>query len=63
LRSSTSLAKSLAKGIGGVGIVRVAVAAANTNAVYDATGKGIRSLPITFDKLMALGLSATSPMG
>ncbi len=38
------------KGIGEVGIVGVAAAVAN--AVFNATGKRIRSLPITPDKLM-----------
>jgi xanthine dehydrogenase YagR molybdenum-binding subunit len=39
-----------AKGIGEIGIVGVAAALAN--AVYHATGKRIRDLPITLDKLM-----------
>jgi xanthine dehydrogenase YagR molybdenum-binding subunit len=39
-----------AKGIGEVGVV--GIAAAITNAVYHATGKRIRSLPITIDKLL-----------
>jgi xanthine dehydrogenase YagR molybdenum-binding subunit len=39
-----------AKGVGEIGIVGVAAAIAN--AVYHATGKRIRSLPITLDKLM-----------
>jgi xanthine dehydrogenase YagR molybdenum-binding subunit len=39
-----------AKGIGEVGYVGVAVAVAN--AVYHATGKRIRTLPITLDKLL-----------
>jgi xanthine dehydrogenase YagR molybdenum-binding subunit len=39
-----------AKGIGEVGIVGVAAAVAN--AVYHATGKRIRQLPITLDKLL-----------
>jgi xanthine dehydrogenase YagR molybdenum-binding subunit len=38
------------KGIGEVGIVGVAAAIAN--AVFNATGKRIRSLPITPDKLL-----------
>lgn len=39
-----------AKGVGEIGIVGVAAAIAN--AVYHATGKRIRSLPITLDKLI-----------
>jgi len=39
-----------AKGIGEIGIVGVAAAVAN--AVYHATGKRIRDLPITLDKLL-----------
>ena len=39
-----------AKGIGEVGLVGVAAAIAN--AVFHATGKRIRSLPITLDKLL-----------
>ena len=39
-----------AKGLGEVGYVGVAAAVAN--AVYHATGKRIRQLPITLDKLM-----------
>jgi xanthine dehydrogenase YagR molybdenum-binding subunit len=39
------------KGLGEIGIVGVAAAVAN--AVYHATGKRIRSLPITLDKLSA----------
>ena len=38
-----------AKGIGEIGIVGVAAAIAN--AVYHATGKRVRDLPITLDKL------------
>jgi xanthine dehydrogenase YagR molybdenum-binding subunit len=38
------------KGVGEIGIVGVAAAIAN--AVYHATGKRVRSLPITLDKLM-----------
>ena len=38
------------KGLGEIGIV--GVAAANANAVYHATGKRVRDLPITLDKLM-----------
>ena len=38
------------KGIGEVGIVGVAAAIAN--AVFNATGKRVRSLPITPDKLI-----------
>ena len=37
------------KGLGEVGIVGVAAAIANT--VYHATGKRVRDLPITLDKL------------
>jgi xanthine dehydrogenase YagR molybdenum-binding subunit len=40
-----------AKGIGEIGITGVAAAIAN--AVYHATGKRIRSLPITLDKILA----------
>lgn len=39
-----------AKGIGEIGITGVAAAVAN--AVFHATGKRIRSLPITLDKLL-----------
>jgi xanthine dehydrogenase YagR molybdenum-binding subunit len=39
------------KGLGEIGIVGVAAAIAN--AVYHATGKRVRDLPITLDKLMA----------
>ena len=39
-----------AKGLGEVGIVGVSAAIAN--AVYHATGRRIRSLPITLDKLL-----------
>ena len=38
------------KGIGEVGIVGVAAAVAN--AIFNATGKRVRSLPITPDKLL-----------
>jgi xanthine dehydrogenase YagR molybdenum-binding subunit len=38
------------KGVGEIGIV--GVAAAIGNAIYHATGKRIRSLPITLDKLI-----------
>ena len=38
------------KGLGEIGIV--GVAAANANAVYHATGKRVRDLPITLDKLL-----------
>jgi xanthine dehydrogenase YagR molybdenum-binding subunit len=40
-----------AKGIGEIGITGVAAAVAN--AVYNATGKRIRHLPITADKLLS----------
>jgi xanthine dehydrogenase YagR molybdenum-binding subunit len=40
-----------AKGIGEIGITGVAAAIAN--AVYHATGKRVRELPITLDKLLA----------
>jgi xanthine dehydrogenase YagR molybdenum-binding subunit len=40
-----------AKGIGEIGITGVGAAIAN--AVYHATGKRIRDLPITLDKVMA----------
>ena len=39
-----------AKGLGEIGIVGVPAAIAN--AVYHATGRRIRSLPITIDKLL-----------
>ena len=39
-----------ARGIGEIGITGVAAAIAN--AIYNATGKRIQSLPITLDKLM-----------
>jgi xanthine dehydrogenase YagR molybdenum-binding subunit len=39
-----------AKGLGEIGLVGVAAAIAN--AVYNATGKRIRELPITLDKLL-----------
>jgi xanthine dehydrogenase YagR molybdenum-binding subunit len=38
------------KGVGEIGIVGVAAAIAN--AVYHATGKRVRDLPITIDKLL-----------
>ena len=38
------------KGLGEIGIVGVAAAVAN--AIYHATGKRVRSLPITVDKLL-----------
>jgi xanthine dehydrogenase YagR molybdenum-binding subunit len=38
------------KGVGEIGIVGVAAAVAN--AVYHATGKRVRELPITLDKLI-----------
>jgi len=38
------------KGVGEIGIVGTAAAVAN--AIYHATGKRIRDLPITIDKLM-----------
>ncbi|MES1155057.1 MAG: xanthine dehydrogenase family protein molybdopterin-binding subunit, partial [Pseudorhodoplanes sp.] len=38
------------KGVGEIGIVGVAAAIAN--AVYHATGKRVRELPITLDKLL-----------
>jgi len=40
------------KGVGEVGIVAVAPAIAN--AVYHATGRRIRSIPITVDKVLGL---------
>jgi xanthine dehydrogenase YagR molybdenum-binding subunit len=42
-----------AKGIGEIGITGAAAAIAN--AVYHATGKRIRDLPITVDKLVGVG--------
>ena len=38
------------KGLGEVGII--GVAAAITNAIYNATGKRLRNLPITADKIL-----------
>jgi xanthine dehydrogenase YagR molybdenum-binding subunit len=38
------------KGVGEIGIVGVAAAVAN--AIYHATGKRVRDLPITIDKLL-----------
>jgi xanthine dehydrogenase YagR molybdenum-binding subunit len=46
------------KGVGEIGIVGVAAAIAN--AVYHATGKRVRDLPITMDKLQRLTFRATS---
>ena len=43
------------KGLGEVGVVGVAAAIAN--AIYHATGRRIRSLPITLDKLLSRGRS------
>ncbi len=43
-----------AKGLGEIGLVSVAAAVAN--AVWHATGKRVRDLPITLDKLLAAGL-------
>ena len=40
-----------AKGVGEIGLV--GVAAAISNAVFHATGKRIRSLPITLDKIIS----------
>ncbi|MBE7220042.1 MAG: hypothetical protein INR64_16350, partial [Caulobacteraceae bacterium] len=39
-----------ARGVGEIGITGVAAAVAN--AVFNATGKRVRDLPITLDKLM-----------
>ena len=39
-----------AKGLGEIGIV--GVAAAVTNAIWHATGRRVRSLPVTLDKLL-----------
>jgi xanthine dehydrogenase YagR molybdenum-binding subunit len=44
------LARSGRNGIGEIGIVGVSAAIAN--AVFHATGRRIRSLPITIDKLL-----------
>jgi hypothetical protein len=41
------------KGLGEIGVVGVSAAIAN--AVYHATGRRIRSLPITIDQLLARG--------
>ena len=38
------------KGVGEIGIVGVAAAVAN--AIYNATGRRVRDLPITLDKLL-----------
>ena len=38
------------KGVGDIGLV--GTAAAITNAIYHATGRRVRDLPITIDKLM-----------
>lgn len=38
------------KGVGEIGVVGVAAAVAN--AVYHATGKRVRALPITLDKVL-----------
>ncbi len=46
------------KGVGEIGIVGVAAAIAN--AVYHATGKRVRDLPLTMDKLQRLTFPATS---
>ncbi len=44
------------KGLGEIGIVGTAAAVAN--AIYHATGKRVRSLPITIDKLLETEVSA-----
>jgi CO/xanthine dehydrogenase Mo-binding subunit len=41
------------KGLGEIGVVGVSAAIAN--AVYHATGRRIRSLPVTIDQLLARG--------
>ena len=46
------------KGLGEIGIVGVAAAIAN--AVYHATGKRVRDLPITLDKLQAVNRGESS---
>ncbi len=43
------------KGLGEIGIVGTAAAVAN--AIYHATGKRVRDLPITIDKLLTPGTS------
>jgi xanthine dehydrogenase YagR molybdenum-binding subunit len=43
----------MVKGVGEIGIVGTAAAIAN--AIYHATGKRVRDLPITIDKLMRDG--------
>ena len=47
------------KGVGEIGIVGVAAAIAN--AVYHATGKRVRDLPITLDKLQERHEQAADP--
>jgi xanthine dehydrogenase YagR molybdenum-binding subunit len=44
------------KGLGEIGIVGTAAAVAN--AIYHATGKRIRNLPITMDKLLDGGVGS-----
>ena len=46
-----------AHGIGEIGITGVGAAVAN--AVYNATGKRVRDLPITLDKLLGKGTAMT----
>jgi xanthine dehydrogenase YagR molybdenum-binding subunit len=40
------------RGIGEIAITGAAAAAASANAIYNATGKRARDLPITLDKIM-----------
>jgi xanthine dehydrogenase YagR molybdenum-binding subunit len=49
------------KGLGEIGIVGVAAAIAN--AIYHATGKRVRDLPITLDKLQSARLAAIIHQG
>ena len=50
MTSRTNTRRSGLHGVGEIGITGVAAAVAN--AIYNATGKRIRELPITLDKLL-----------